>query len=55
MTPVTAYDDLGNSVTLNVYATKTGANTWEVDVYNAADAASGGGFPTAPGRLRRRP
>lgn len=51
MTPVTAYDDLGNSVTLNVYATKTGANTWEVDVYNAADAASGGGFPYSAGPL----
>lgn len=45
MTPVTAYDDLGNPVTLNVYMTKTGANTWEMDVFNAADAAPGGGFP----------
>ncbi len=51
MTPVTAYDDLGNSVTLNVYTTKTGANTWEMDVYNAADAASGGGFPYSAGPL----
>ena len=51
MTPVTAYDDLGNPVTLNVYMTKTGANTWEMDVYNAADAASGGGFPYSAGPL----
>ena len=51
MTPVTAYDDLGNPVTLNVYMTKTGANTWEMDVYNAADAASGGGFPYSSGPL----
>ncbi|MEW6438212.1 MAG: flagellar hook protein FlgE [Pseudomonadota bacterium] len=51
MTPVTAYDSLGNPVTLNVYMTKTGANTWEMDVYNAADAASGGGFPYSAGPL----
>ncbi|MDR3407194.1 MAG: flagellar hook protein FlgE [Methylovirgula sp.] len=51
MTPVTAYDNLGNPVTLNVYMTKTGANTWEMDVYNAADAAQGGGFPYSSGPL----
>jgi flagellar hook protein FlgE len=45
MTPVTAYDSQGDAVTLNVYMTKTGSNTWEMDVFNAADAASGGGFP----------
>jgi flagellar hook protein FlgE len=43
-TSVTTFDDLGNAVNLNVYYTKTGANTWEVDVYNAADATNGG-FP----------
>lgn len=44
MTSVTAYDDLGTPVTLNVYFTKTAADTWDMDVYNAADATSGG-FP----------
>jgi flagellar hook protein FlgE len=39
------YDNLGNAVNLNVYFSKTASNTWEVSVYNAADAASGGGFP----------
>ena len=44
MTSVTAYDNLGNAVNLNVYFTKTAANTWNVDVFNAANATSGG-FP----------
>ena len=44
MTSVAAYDNLGNAVNLNVYFTKTGANTWNVDVFNAANATSGG-FP----------
>jgi flagellar hook protein FlgE len=51
MTTVTAYDNLGNPVTLNVYMTNTGANTWEADVFNAADAASGGGFPYSAGPI----
>lgn len=51
MTSITAYDNLGNPVTLNVYFTNTGSNTWEVDVYNAADAAAGGGFPYSSGPI----
>ncbi|MGB8279248.1 MAG: flagellar hook protein FlgE [Methylovirgula sp.] len=47
----TTYDDLGAPVTLDVYFTQTGANTWEADVYNAADAASGGGFPYSTAAL----
>ncbi|MGA7657622.1 MAG: flagellar hook protein FlgE [Methylocella sp.] len=35
-----AYDDLGNPVTLNTDFSKTGANTWQVDVYNAASPAT---------------
>ncbi len=50
-TSVAAYDNLGNQVTLDVYFTKTGANTWEATTYNQADAASGGGFPYAAGSL----
>ncbi len=37
---ITAIDNVGREVTLDVYYTKTGANTWEVSVFNAADAAS---------------
>jgi flagellar hook protein FlgE len=48
-TSVTAFDNLGNPVNLDIYFTNTGPDTtgkdtWEVDVYNAADATNGG-FP----------
>ncbi|BCH23140.1 flagellar hook protein FlgE [Mesorhizobium sp. L-8-10] len=50
-----AYDNLGSEVMLDVYFTKTADNTWEVTVFNKADAASGGttSFPYAnpPGAL----
>jgi flagellar hook protein FlgE len=44
-----AYDNLGNEVTLDVYMTKTDDDpaTWEVAVFNQADASSTGGFPYA--------
>jgi flagellar hook protein FlgE len=43
------YDNLGGEVLLDVYFTKTGANTWEVAVYNQANAAPDTSFPyTAP-------
>jgi flagellar hook protein FlgE len=52
MTTITAYDNLGQAVTYNVYLTKaanssssaTGTDDWDVAVYNAADATNGG-FP----------
>jgi flagellar hook protein FlgE len=37
---ITAIDNVGREVTLDIYYTKTGANTWEVAVFNAEDAAS---------------
>ena len=43
-TSLTAYDNLGQSHTLNVYFTKTGSNTWEADVFDASTGTSGG-FP----------
>lgn len=46
-TSLVAYDNLGGEVLLDVYYTKTGANTWEVAVYNQADATAGTGFPYA--------
>jgi flagellar hook protein FlgE len=42
-----AFANLGFPVTLDVYTTKTADNTWEVTVYNQADAGAGGGFPYA--------
>ena len=50
-TSLVAYDDLGNAVSLDVYFTKTGTNTWEADVFDAADAAPGGGFPYSAGPI----
>ena len=51
-TTLTAYDNLGNPVTLDVYLTKTadsnGTATWQATTYNHADAASGGSFPYTP-------
>ncbi|MFN3622588.1 MAG: flagellar hook protein FlgE [Hyphomicrobium sp.] len=48
-TSLTAYDNLGNKITLDVYSTNVGGGDWEVTVFNQADAAAGGGFPyTAP-------
>jgi flagellar hook protein FlgE len=49
-TSLVAYDSTGTPVTLNIYATKLADNaagqpTWEIDVYNAANASAGGGFP----------
>ena len=53
-TSLVVYDNLGAAHTLNVYFTNTGPSTagvtpatynWEVDVFDAADAATGGGFP----------
>ena len=35
-TSMVTYDNIGNPVTLNVYAAKTGANTWDVEVYDPA-------------------
>ncbi len=45
------YDNLGGEVVLDVYFTKTGANTWEVAVYNQADAAPTTSFPYSSGPL----
>ncbi len=50
-TSLVTYDNLGHQVTLDVYSAKTADNTWEVTVYNAADASASGGFPYTAGPL----
>ena len=50
-TSLTAYDSLGAPVSLNVYYAKSGTGQWEASVYDASQAASGGGFPYASGPL----
>ncbi len=50
-TSLVVYDNLGSEVILDVHYTKTGANTWEVAVFNQAGAAPGAPFPYAAGSL----
>lgn len=55
-TSMVGYDNLGNEMLLDVYFTKSAETpgvdaSWEVAVFDAADAAAGGGFPYATGAL----
>src|SRR5262249_40945381 len=50
-TSLVAFDNLGNEVTLDVYATKTGSGTWEISVFDRAAAAASGSFPYSSGPL----
>jgi len=45
------YDNLGKEVLLDVYFTKTAADTWEVAVYDQANAAPTTSFPYSAGPL----
>jgi flagellar hook protein FlgE len=49
-TSLVAYANLGREVTLDIYSAKTADNTWEITVYDSAEA-TGGGFPYAAGPL----
>lgn len=51
-TSVVTYDSLGNAVQLDLYYTKTAANTWQVTAFNHADANAGSGsFPYSAGPI----
>jgi flagellar hook protein FlgE len=50
-TSLASYDNLGKEVILDVYMTKSGANSWEVAIFDRTQAAAGGGFPYASGPL----
>lgn len=50
-TSLVSYDNLGNEVYLDLYLSKSGADVWEVAVYDQADAPAGGGFPYTAGPL----
>jgi flagellar hook protein FlgE len=45
------YDNLGSQILMDIYFTKTAANTWEVAVFNQADAAPTTSFPYGAGPL----
>lgn len=48
---LTAYDNAGSQVTLDLYYTKGADNVWEVAVFDRADESITGGFPYASGPL----
>jgi flagellar hook protein FlgE len=50
-TSLVAYDNLGAAVNIDIYMTKMGPNSWEVDTFNAAGAAANGGFPYSAGAM----
>ncbi len=50
-TSVVTYDNLGNEVLLDIYSAKTGANTWQVSVFDHATAGTNGGFPYSSGPI----
>ncbi|MBZ0161805.1 MAG: flagellar hook protein FlgE [Notoacmeibacter sp.] len=50
-TSLATYDSLGRSVLVDLYFTKTGAETWEVAAFNQADAAAGNPFPYSAGPI----
>ncbi len=46
-TSVVTYDNIGNAVTVDVYAAKTAANTWQIQLYNSSTGtALAGGLNT---------
>jgi flagellar hook protein FlgE len=51
MTSITAYNNVGSEITLDVYSSYLGGGDWEIAVFNRADAAPGGGFPYTGGAL----
>lgn len=50
-TSLVAFDNLGNEELVDVYYSKTAANTWEVSVYSQTDASPSGGFPYSTAAL----
>lgn len=50
-TSIVTYGNLGEEITLDIYYTKTADHTWEVTVFNRADAGPNGGFPYASGPI----
>jgi flagellar hook protein FlgE len=50
-TSLVAYNSLGGQVTIDVFAARTGAGTWEITAYDRAAAGSGGSFPYSSGPL----
>lgn len=47
---IITYDNVGNAVKLDIYAYKTGTDTWDIEVYNNADSTNDG-FPYSSAAL----
>ncbi|MEM8717333.1 MAG: flagellar hook-basal body complex protein, partial [Cyanobacteria bacterium P01_G01_bin.4] len=50
-TSIVAYDSLGDRILLDVYFTKTADETWEVAIYDQADASPNTSFPYSSAAL----
>ena len=50
-TSLLAIANLGREVSLDIYWAKTASETWQISVFDRAQAAVGGGFPYASGPL----
>lgn len=50
-TSLVTYDNLGNEVIVDIYSSKTAANTWEVSAFDHSKASASGGFPYTGGAL----
>ena len=48
---ITAFDNLGKPIALDVYFSNTGGGNWEATIFDASTAAGGGGFPYSAGPL----
>ena len=50
-TSMVMYDNLGGSKTIDLYMSKTSANTWQVSAFDHSTASASGGFPYSSGPL----
>jgi flagellar hook protein FlgE len=50
-TSLVTYSNLGGAQNIDIYVTKSGADTWEVDAYDNSAQAPTGGFPYSSGPL----
>ena len=51
MTSLVAYDNIGAAKTLDIYESRSAANTWEIAVFDRSAQSAAGGFPYSSGPL----
>ena len=52
-TTLTAYDNLGQAHTINLYFANEGGGNWEFDAYDSSTASANGSFPYSSGPLAK--